>query len=406
MLRSSIRLLERSGSTGASAPSSSSRFHCLRHLYRCLPAPPIRFDDVIQTGRVDNLAFGLCLIHDLLQDQGDLQEVNLLCKKELYRLLVRGGEDGRHGSANPTSFVGKADAGVLLKVWLSESELAVLALSVPPNVKVPAIPWIRQVGRDPRRMGERVENWQAHVRPSSLHQDGRVLTFHRAVHDGLRVDHHFDVVILHSVQPMRLDHLEALVHHCGRVDSNLGTHVPVRVGGRPLSQHLWVFLFHVLHGHVAECPSTSCEDDLLHAPFRDALHALEDRRVLGVDWQHADAILFNQGRDHRTPSDDRLLVGQSDVLTSLDGFDRGDEPCTADDASHNCLAVRMPGHFDLTLCSGQKYGIIALKTKGSDALLQVIQLRLVACNHLRFELLDLLEQQVHVLTCRERHRLE
>lgn len=52
-----------------------------------------------------------------------------------------------------------------------------------------------------------------------------------------------------------------------------------------------------------------------------SLHDLEDCAVLAVSWQDVDAILARKGQHKGATSNERLLVGQANVLTGLDGSD-------------------------------------------------------------------------------------
>ena len=53
-----------------------------------------------------------------------------------------------------------------------------------------------------------------------------VQKLHHRVHDRLRMHHHIDLFRIQIKQPSRFDHLQGLIHHCGRIDRNLRAHVP------------------------------------------------------------------------------------------------------------------------------------------------------------------------------------
>mmetsp|Transcript_83016 Transcript_83016/g.216697 ORF Transcript_83016/g.216697 Transcript_83016/m.216697 type:complete len:224 (-) Transcript_83016:201-872(-) len=205
---------------------------------------------------------------------------------------------------------------------------------------------------------------------------------------------------------MGLDYLQALVHHCRRVDSDLGAHVPIRVRRRPLSQHLWVGRLHLFDGHVPERAAAARQDNLLDAVLRHALHALEDRRVLRVDGEHVHAILLEHRRDHGAASDQGLLVRQGDVLASFDGLYGGYQASAADDASDDGLRFFEAGHGNLPVLTSHHFRLGVAQTQSFDAGVQLVDHRLVAGDKLRLELLDLLKQEGDVLAGRQCHGLE
>ena len=76
---------------------------------------------------------------------------------------------------------------------------------------------------------ERVLDGESHVRGAQLGLEGAVDEPDGGVNDALRVDHHLDRVVVDIVQPVRLDHLQALVRERRRVDRDLRSHRPGRV---------------------------------------------------------------------------------------------------------------------------------------------------------------------------------
>mmetsp|Transcript_20868 Transcript_20868/g.43330 ORF Transcript_20868/g.43330 Transcript_20868/m.43330 type:complete len:205 (+) Transcript_20868:604-1218(+) len=204
------------------------------------------------------------------------------------------------------------------------------------------------------------------------------------------MDDDLDVVVLDAVEPVGLDDLQALVHHCRRVHGDLGPHVPVGVRGGLLTQKLGVRRLHVFNGHVAEGAPAAREDDLLHAALRHALQALEDCRVLRVHRQHADTILLKHGSDDGPACDERLLVGKGDVLAGLHRFDGRDEPRAAHDACDDRLALLMACHGALAVNAAKKHWGVVWDAQRCNARLELLKLRLVARDHGRPELAHLL----------------
>ena len=91
-----------------------------------------------------------------------------------------------------------------------------------------------EVGRRGRRraaigVGQRVLDRESHVRGAQLGLEGAVHEPDGGVDDALRVDHHLDRVVGDIVEPVRLDHLQALVRERRRVDRDLRAHPPGRV---------------------------------------------------------------------------------------------------------------------------------------------------------------------------------
>ena len=83
--------------------------------------------------------------------------------------------------------------------------------------------------------------------------------------DALRMDDDLDRLARRAEQPVRLDHLEALVHHRRRVDRDLAAHRPVRMRARlrPASRAR-----SSSSGARAERPARRGEQDAPHAGAR------------------------------------------------------------------------------------------------------------------------------------------
>ena len=79
------------------------------------------------------------------------------------------------------------------------------------------------------RIREGILDGQSHVGHAELGFHRTVLELNGTVDDALRMDQHLYLIGFDAEEPFGLDHLETLVHHRGRVDGDLGTHVPCRV---------------------------------------------------------------------------------------------------------------------------------------------------------------------------------
>ena len=177
------------------------------------------------------------------------------------------------------------------------------------------------------RPAEGVADGEAHVRFGQLRQRRPVAQLHHGMDDRLRVHHDADAVVVDPEELVGLNHLEALVHQRRRVDGDLGTHRPRRmgqgVGHRDGAQPL---------GRPApEGPTRGGEEQPGHVgrPLHRG-EALVQRAVLGV---HRDDLrpwgtagLLHDGR----PGDERFLVGEGEALASLERRHRHGQPCEAD----------------------------------------------------------------------------
>src|SRR6185437_15492508 len=81
--------------------------------------------------------------------------------------------------------------------------------------------------RNAARPAERVGNRRAHVGRAELRQHRAVAVIDQAVYHRLRMHHDLDLARAEAEEMMRLDHLEALVHHGRGIDRDLGAHAPV-----------------------------------------------------------------------------------------------------------------------------------------------------------------------------------
>ncbi|MBA7694168.1 hypothetical protein ES703_102775 [subsurface metagenome] len=77
------------------------------------------------------------------------------------------------------------------------------------------------------RVGEGVLDGNFHIGNSQLGLHRAVHELHHTMDDGLRMDQNIHLVRFQVEQPPGLDHFQPLVHHGGRIDGDLGPHVPV-----------------------------------------------------------------------------------------------------------------------------------------------------------------------------------
>ena len=179
-------------------------------------------------------------------------------------------------------------------------------------------------------------NGQSHVGHAELCFHAPVGQLHRAVHDAFGVHQHFDALRFDAEEPFGFDHLEALVHHRGAVDRDLGAHLPVGVfqGARRSNVR------QLLDGRRAEGASRGGEEDFVDGIAVFAHQALENRAVLAVHGQNRRAVFHGQFRNEFARHNERFLVGQCDGFPGLDGRDGGAESGETHHGRHHHVDLR------------------------------------------------------------------
>ena len=148
------------------------------------------------------------------------------------------------------------------------------------------------------------------------------------VDDRLRVHDHVDLLVGRAEEPVRLDHLEALVHQRRGVDRDLAAHRPGRVLRAPARR--------------SRRPARRASGRGTGRPRRSTVsRSIVPGRSFSISWCSAEcsestgssrAPVASRERHHELAADDeRLLVGQRDVDALGERDDRGAEPGRADD---------------------------------------------------------------------------
>ncbi len=207
-------------------------------------------------------------IHRLRNHLRDVRESKPAFQKRRHRDLVGRVQHDRQAPLRFEGAVGQAQARKIVPRRLVKLEGFLLREIEKRHRRVPAI-----------GIREGVLNRQAHVGDAHLRDDRSVLQLDHRVHDRLRVNNDVDLRGGHAKQPMRLDHLQPLVHQCGRIDGDLRAHLPGRMlqrvgGGDP--------------GQLAQRPAAKraaggSENQPPQFPAGAAVQALMDRVVLAVD---------------------------------------------------------------------------------------------------------------------------
>src|SRR5438105_12195498 len=106
------------------------------------------------------------------------------------------------------------------------------------------------------------------------------------------MDDDIDTLVGHIEEPVRLDHLQALVHESCAVHRDFGPHVPGGMGERLLYAYGTQFV----ERGLAERSSRSGQDESLDLVSFFTTQALPDGTVLAVHGEHA--YLRNPCRPH------------------------------------------------------------------------------------------------------------
>ncbi len=168
----------------------------------------------------------------------------------------------------------------------------------------------------------------------------------RAVHEldervdqRLRMDDDVDALLRQAEEEVRLDDLEALVHHRRGVDRDLRPHLPRRVRERVRDRDR----VEGVEAPLAERAARRREHEALRLLGAAAAHRLVDRAVLGVD--RDDLRLRPRGlrEDQRAGDDERLLVGEREPLAGADRGERRAQPQRADEPADDGVGVRVRG---------------------------------------------------------------
>src|SRR6266403_1818652 len=197
----------------------------------------------------------------VLDEFGNVRECDAAIEKGRDRDLVRSIEHDRGRPALLESVTGQPEAREARGIRLEEGELAHAS-------EIEA----RGRGGPPLRVRERIEDGHAHVGDTELGDDGAVDVLDHRVHDRLRVHDDLDLFGRDVEEPARLDDLEALVHQRGRVDRDLGAHLPRRMAERIVHGDRGELLL----GQLAERPARRREQDAVDVAAIVAAQALED----------------------------------------------------------------------------------------------------------------------------------
>ena len=322
-------------------------------------------------------------LHGLGNDVAHLQEPAAVFQKGAVDDFVGSIDDARHVAALLDGLECQCQTAELLEVRLHEVELL-------DGEEVQAVATQRQSLRE----GEGILDGQSHIGNAELCLDGTILELHGRMDNALRMYQHLNLTGIDTEEPLGLDDLKAFVHHGGRVDGNLRTHIPSRMAQCiSLGDRLQLF-----HRAVAERTSRGGQENLLHGVVILAHQALEDSRVLAIDRQDRRVELVCQLTYQLASHHQRLLVGQGNRLVGLDSMDGGRKSGKA----YHGGQYHVDGHglYNLveSLCSGIDLHVGQVAHQGFQL---VVTLLVCHDDGSRTEAVCLFSQQFHAVVGRQ-----
>ena len=161
-------------------------------------------------------------------------------------------------------------------------------------------------------------------------------------------------------QPVRLDHLETLVHHRRRIHRNLAAHPPVRMCARGVGRDVREFVTRCgAKGTARGRQQNASNADRAHIVRFGVRQALEYGVVLAVDRQQRRSAFAHGVDEQRTREHECLLVREQDPLArACRGKGRRQPRCADDrgddrvrfgqrgDLAKAGLALQHPGRQD------------------------------------------------------------
>src|SRR5690606_17069567 len=167
------------------------------------------------------------LLQNLLGNRSDPRKTYTTGKKGLHRHFVRRVQHGRTGSPGTQGSPGETESRKALLIRWLEGEL----------------PQARQIQSLDRRShapwpGQTVGERGAHIRNPQLRQNRSVAVADHGVNDRLGMYEDLDLLFWQVEKIVGLDQLQALVHHRGRIDRDLGAYFPIGMSDRLCRRNL------------------------------------------------------------------------------------------------------------------------------------------------------------------------
>ena len=200
-----------------------------------------------------------------------------------------------------------------------------------------------------------------HIRMAQLGDDGSVGKLHHRVYDGFRMHDYAYVFRLHVEEPLGLDDLQTLVHHCGGVYGYLAAHLPVRMP----ECFAWTGGGYLFAAPFAERAARGGEVYAAYTIVSATLQTLEYGRVFGVHRQQRHPVFPGQGGYERTGGDECLLVCKGYGLAGLYCGYRRCQPAESDHCSKDYVYIAAADEAAYRIHSGEDLDPVFLQG-GSD----------------------------------------
>ena len=162
-------------------------------------------------------------------------------------------------------------------------------------------------------------------------------------------------------EEVRLDDLEALVHHRGRIDRDLRPHLPRGMREGVLDRDG----VERLETALPEWPARGRQHEATRLLGPAGAHRLVDRAVLGVDGDQLGPALLRFVEDQLAGHDERFLVGEREALAGAHGGVRRPQAERPDEPAHHRVGLRIAGGLHQTV--GPRHDP-AFPARGQEAL--------------------------------------
>ena len=193
-----------------------------------------------------------------------------------------------------------------------------------------------------------MRNRDSHVRRTELGDHRAVAKFDEAMNDGLWMDENVEFVRPQCKQVMGLDEFETLVHQRRRIDCYLGAHGP----GRMLQGLLHRDFADRVQRPSPERTAGCSEHDAPNVLTPAGAQRLENRIVLGVDWQNRGAFGGGTPHEQRACANQALFIRERDRDAALCGCKRWRQTCRASDCRHDPIRRPLRGLDNRRLAGG------------------------------------------------------
>ena len=240
--------------------------------------------------------------------------------------------------------------------------------------------------------GEGILDRQTHIRHAKLSLHSTITILHGRMNYALRMYEYLYPISINAEKPLSFDNLKALIHHRGRVDGYLCSHIPCRMlEGIGSSYGL-----HLFKGELTERTTRSREKDFLYLILMVAHETLEDSRMFRIDREDWRVILLCKSHDEFTSHNEGFLVGKANLLTSLNSMD-----CWIKASKANHSGEYHINRFCLNYITESLSTCIHLDVRAiSKQFLQLLIFIFIGNNHgSRAELTSLFGKQFYLIIC-------